>query len=131
MKANELESHLRQWADEVNCQGSLIELSYDGIAMVVVFDEHADRMRVMSPIVHVDELQDEQLLSAMEANFHQALDARYAIGDEVVWSAFIHPLRDLTADLLKSALTQVATARRTFGTEYTSGHLTFGGLGLA
>ncbi len=31
----------------------------------------------------------------MIANFHTALDARYAISDGVIYAAFIHPLSSL------------------------------------
>lgn len=50
-----------------------------------------------------------------------------AISDGVLYSAYIHPLSDLSRPQLKSAVVQVANLALSFGTEYTSGVLTFGG----
>jgi len=115
--------------DDLQAEGNVAEFSFQGVPLVLVFDVKADRMRLVSPIIEVQHLADGQLEAAMEANFHQALDARYAISNEVVWAAFIHPLSDLSPDLLTSAVRQVAIARATFGREYTSGALVFGGGG--
>ena len=59
------------------------------------------------------------------ANFHSALDLKYAISDDVLWSTFIHPLRELTVAQVKDAVSQVYYANRTFGTTYTSTDLVF------
>jgi len=77
--------------------------------------------------VEVEKATEEQILECMKANFDRALDARYCINQGVVWSAFIHPLGSLTPDLFFSAVSQVGTARATFGTDYSSGHLLFRG----
>ena len=61
----------------------------------------------------------------MKANFHTALDARYAISDGILWAAFIHPLKELTTEQVKSAITQVYSCARTFGTHYSGGTLIF------
>lgn len=63
---------------------------------------------------------------AMEANFHTALDARYATTHGQMWSVFIHPLASLDDDLFRSAIHQVAVAKMTFGDTYTSGVMQFG-----
>jgi hypothetical protein len=62
----------------------------------------------------------------MESNFHKALDARYAESNDILYSAFIHPLSALSETELIKALDQVATLALTFGTSYTSGELTYG-----
>ena len=64
---------------------------------------------------------------ALVANFHTALDTRYAIADGVIYSAFIYPLGSLTEEDLRSAIKQVTKARNTFGTEYSSGGIYFPG----
>lgn len=110
----------------VRQQGPVINFSYDGIPLVLIFDKDADRMRLISPIVNVRELQPGQLERAMAANFHSTLDARYAISNQVIWAVFIHPLSDLSPELLASAVRQVATASLTFGDNYTSGEMHFG-----
>ncbi len=112
---------------DVVIRGHQTEFAFDGVQMMLIHDPRADRMRIISPIVSIDDLEPGQLESAMAANFHTALDARYAVSNGVVWAAFIHPLSSLRDDGLRSAIRQVASARATFGTTYTSGHLVFPG----
>ena len=64
-----------------------------------------------------------------EANFHTALDARYAFNKGILYAAYIHPLSTLTKAQLESALEQTATLAATFGKEYSSGSLIFKGSG--
>ncbi|MEE8126039.1 MAG: hypothetical protein V3T42_09525, partial [Nitrospirales bacterium] len=54
-------------------------------------------------------------------------DARYAVSQGILYSAFIHPLSTLDEGMLKSAMDQVANLALSFGSEYTSGSLVFGG----
>jgi hypothetical protein len=102
-----------------------INFVYDGVPMACISDATADRMRITSPIGTVSETSARNLLLALEANFHSALDARYATSDGVVHAVFVHPLSSLTPPELESAVRQVATAARTFGTAFTSGELVF------
>ena len=88
---------------------------------------NASRFGRIVAVCDVDRTGPEDLEKAMEANFHSALDARYAISNGTVWAAFIHPLSEITERMLRSAIRQVATARVTFGNEFTSGELYFGG----
>ena len=73
------------------------------------------------------DLSDDHLRAAMVSNFHLALDARYAIGNGVLYATYIHPLRELTKDQLQSAVRQVSNLKTTFGSTYTSGELQYGG----
>ncbi len=127
MSVERMLSNAEGMCDSLSAEGNVVELSYRSVPMVLVYDLAADRMRIVSPIVEVQDLEPGQLEAAMTANYHTALDARYAIGNDVVWAAFIHPLADLSERLLKSAIHQVAMARATFGEHYTSGELVFGG----
>ena len=68
----------------------------------------------------------EQRSLMLIANFHSALDARYATGRGVVYAAFLHPLSALTEAELHSALRQVAALARNFGTSCSSGELLYG-----
>lgn len=82
-------------------------------------------MRVMTPIVALDEMSQEQILSCLSANFDRALDARYCLNNETLWGAFIHPLGSLTAELFHSACFQVSEVAHNFGDSYTSSGLSF------
>lgn len=81
----------------------------------------------MTPIEAVAEINSEQLYACMAANFDRALDARYCIDEDYLWSAFIHPLSDLSPELFASAVSQVAGAKENFGGDYSSGALYFAG----
>ena len=63
----------------------------------------------------------------MQANFDTALDARYAIAKDTLWSAFIHPLHSLDDEAFLLGLGQVVNLVNTFGSSYTSGLLIFRG----
>lgn len=97
----------------------------NGYNVFIVYDTNADRMRIVSPIAKIADVTEEQIKKAMEANFHTALDAKYAISNGIVWSIFVHPLSDLSEKLFISAIDQTVVAAATFGKEYSSGSLSF------
>lgn len=92
-----------------------------------VYDEEADRMRIMTPILQASFLNEEVQTRMLQANFDSVLDARYAIANGIVWATFIHPLSSLTEKEFLSGISQSVTAAETFGSTYTSGAVTFGG----
>lgn len=95
--------------------------------VIIVIDTEADRMRIISPIVKNEDVPTEIYTRMLQANFDSALDARYAIANEIIWGAFIHPLRSLSDEELLSGIAQVVTVADTFGTTYSSGALIYGG----
>lgn len=95
--------------------------------MLAVTDTNAGRMRVITPIAEVDALPAEAMMRLMQANFDTALDARYAVGQGLVWGAFIHPLDSLTTRDFASGVLQTHTLAETFGTTFSSGALNYGG----
>ena len=90
-------------------------LQYENLKVQVITDERADRMRVIVPIAKVEDVDKEELIRLMQANFDSALDARYCIANGVLWSAFIHPLSILSDEEFISGLAQAITAAATFG----------------
>ncbi|MBY0524216.1 MAG: YbjN domain-containing protein [Gemmataceae bacterium] len=92
-----------------------------------ITDEKHNRMRLICPVAEMKDVQEPQLLRCMQANFDSALDARYCVYKEQLWSAFIHPLAELTDHSFLSALDQVATLAHNFGGSYSSGALVFRG----
>ncbi|MEM8981881.1 MAG: hypothetical protein AAGC71_02550 [Pseudomonadota bacterium] len=99
----------------------------EGLETTVVFDDAADRMRIVIPIVSADELEPELLTRLLQANFDTALDARYAIANGQVWGTYIHPLSPLTDEQFLVGLAQTANVVLTFGTSFNSGVFIFGG----
>ena len=98
-----------------------------GVEVTIITDENADRMRIISPVVDVESLDNDQYKRIMQANFDTALDARYAIAKSYLWSAFIHPLSPLTDRQFIEGIGQVVNLVTTFGTTYHSGSAVFGG----
>ncbi len=98
----------------------------DDYELMLVFDATANRMRLMSPIIQAEDLQPELMTRMLQANFDSALDARYAVASDIVWSIYIHPLAEITETQFASALAQVITAAATFGGSFSSGALVYG-----
>ena len=103
------------------------QFNFQDRPLMILTDENANRMRIMSPVVEASELQDGQEKKMLEANFDRALDAKYAIYQGVVWSVFTHPLAELTVEQFRDALKQVTALAQNFGTTYTSTDFVFGG----
>ena len=113
MTQAQLESAIRAMADSAEGGGGVLQFEYDGVILVCVSDIANDRMRIVM----------------LAANFHTALDARYAMSKGVLYAVFIHPLSTLAPVEISSAVRQVATLMQTFGREYSSGELNFPGPG--
>lgn len=109
----------------VHVEGNVVAFQFGEVKLLCISDPNADRMRIISQVKRVEEASAEEILAAMRANFHSALDARYAISQGVIFAAFIHPLSPLTAEQVVSAIRQVASARETFGDSYSGGTLFF------
>lgn len=114
-EGNDLEGGNGQW-----------QLTLNGQQLLVIADGTHNRMRIVAPITATDNLTAQQVQAMLVANFHSALDARYAVTDGTVVSVFLHPLSSLQENDFRSGLRQVASLASTFGTDYTSGELGFG-----
>ncbi|WP_227500008.1 YbjN domain-containing protein [Synechococcus sp. PCC 7335] len=126
MTLERLATVLRETDSEVQGANGQWQLTVGDRPVVVLADASRDRMRIIAPVVAVSELSPQSVQNILLANFHTSLDARYAISDDTLVSVFVHPLRSLEEDYLRSAISQVATLADTFGTTYSSGGLGFG-----
>lgn len=127
MSAEGLKSLIEQSADALEQNGNTIRFSYQERPLICIYDENANRMRIISPIVERKDIGEEELLNAMVANFHSALDVKYALSDEIIWAVFIHPLNELSEHQVLDAIEQVYNASVTFGSTYSSTDLVFPG----
>ena len=121
----QLKTIIQSSADEVQGQDGQWQFKINNRILICVTDVNHNRMRIITPIVEVEKLSPEEILSALAANFHTALDVKYAISDGVMWSAFIHPFKELSKDQTRDAIEQVYSAAETFGTSYSSTNLVF------
>ena len=112
--------------DDAKVDGNVVEFTFANRTVVMIAAPQANRMRLVSGVIEAQQLSDDQLLSVLVSNYHLALDARYAVGNGVLFSVYVHPLAQLDEELLLSGIRQVATLAETFGTTYTSGELSFG-----
>ena len=129
MTRERMEEILRSLGSDAEGPAGTLDFSFAGVPMVCISDTRYDRMRIIAPVISVSDLSAEHVVSIFEANFHTALDARYASSQGVLYAAFIHPLSSLTERQLLSAVRQVANLARSFGTTYDSGELVYGGGG--
>jgi len=100
---------------------------YKETPILCVTDQNNNRMRFVCPITESKNLDKDLLLDSLTANFHSALDVKYAISNGILWSAYVHPLKELSDTQVESAISQVYLAAKTFGTTFTSTELIFGG----
>lgn len=108
-------------------EGGMWSFKIADVPVTIVTDEKNDRMRIMVAIRKVDEVDDAELMRLLQADFDSALDARYAVAHDILWSAYIHPLAALHDRQFISAIGQTVNLALTYGTSYTSGELVFGG----
>ena len=126
MTLSRLDAILKEDASEVQGSNGQWQIVVGDRPLVVLADQTNNRMRIVAPILPTSELEAQQIQSILLANFHTALDARYAISEDTLVSVFVHPLTSLDETYLRSALSQVATLADTFGTTYSSGEIGFG-----
>jgi len=125
MTNEKLEKVLTQMADSIQGQPGNWQFLVKDRLLICVTDTQNNRMRIMSPIIEQKKLAYTDMLKLMEANFHTALDVKYAIANEVLWSVYIHPLKELSTEQLITGVEQVYVAALTYGTTYSSSGLAF------
>lgn len=121
-----LDRFLREFAGKVEGGDGQWGFEFRGTRMMMFSDATHNRMRIIAPVGDATKLDKTELMLMLQANFDRALDAKYAIYKDVVWSTYVHPLGELTHSEFESALKQVETLRATYGTTYTSTELMFG-----
>ncbi|MEO1389302.1 MAG: hypothetical protein AAFV85_18350 [Cyanobacteria bacterium J06634_6] len=131
MTVERLEAILETEGSSLQGRNGQWQITIGDRPVFVLADVTSNRMRIFTPVAPATALSSEQVQSILLANFHTALDARYAISDDALVSVFIHPLNSLNDDYLRSALSQVAMLADNFGTTYSSGAIGFGPSGPA
>ena len=111
----------------IDSQGGAWRFVHRGYPVYIFTDTNADRMRIMVPVVEAKTLDQDRLFRLLQANFDTAMDARYAIAQQTLWSVFLHELSSLSDDQFHSGFLQTVTLAATFGTDYSSGAWRFGG----
>jgi len=113
-------------SDDVERHGSAFRFTISGVVVVCVADVAHDRMRIVAPIAPLSQLEADHVMASMVANFHTALDGRYALSEGTLFALFVHPLSSLTTEQAKSGVEQTVNLVNTFGDTYAASDLTFG-----
>lgn len=127
MTPSKLGTMLEKISDSIVSQKTQWRFIIKNVPFITIADSTHNRMRIMSPVVESGKLSEELKTASLMANFHTALDVKYAISDNVLWSVFIHPLKELTEDQVLDAVSQVYYAKVNFGTTFSSTSLVFPG----
>jgi len=127
MKPEKLKELLEQVADTSLINGNSVQILYHEMPIFCIYDENANHMRIITPIIETKDIVEKQLLNMLVANFLSAFDVKYVLSDETIWSIFTHPLKELTDHQRIEAISQVHAASITFGVTYSSTNLVFPG----
>ena len=100
MTNDRLDGLIRQTSKTVKGEAGYWQIKIGGRDVLVITDARHNRMRIMSPVAAQDQLDKDELIRLLEANFGSALDSKYALRDQTLWSVFTHPLAELTDCLL-------------------------------
>ncbi len=120
-----LERIIKAMADSSRGERGVVEFDFNNVRMYVISDRQHNRMRIVAPVAEYAKLTREELDAILVSNYHKSLDARYAVSEGVLYSAYIHPLAELNEGQVRSAVRQVSNLALSFGTDYSSGELSF------
>lgn len=127
MNNERLDQLIKRFDENAAGEKGFWQIAYENMDVFVITDESANRMRIITKVTDAKQLEKEHLYRLMQANFDSALDARYAIAKDGIWSTFLHPLSSLVELDFYSGLAQVITLATTFGSSFSSGALVFNG----
>lgn len=125
MTVKELHKIIRKKTNIREHNDDIWNVEYKDFPVMIVADNKANRMRILSPIVPRNAVNERLLEKLLEANFHSALDAKYCIWEGVIISIFTHPLKELNKERIVDAIQQVVRLSETFGTTFSSTDLNF------
>ena len=112
MTPTKLGTMLETISDSIVNKSSQWQFIIKNTPFIAIADSTHNRMRIMSPIIQSDKLSENLKTASLMANFHTALDVKYAISDDILWSVFIHPLKELSEKQVIDAVAQVYNANR-------------------
>ena len=126
MNNQKLEGILKKQGEIIESREGYWQLKYLNRILIVVTDQKNNRMRIITPIIDEKEMKKSYYSEVLKAQFDRALDVKYALYNGLLWSIFVHPLKELTESQLIDAISQVFYAAHNFGGSYRSTNLQFG-----
>jgi len=125
MNNAKLDKIIKANSSDVEGKDGYWQFKYKNMYLLLVTDQKHNRMRLITPIIEEEKLPENYFKNALRANFHTALDVKYALADGMMWCVFIHPLKELSEEQVLDAMSQVYYGAVTFGTSYSSTDLVF------
>lgn len=125
MNNQKIDSLINSLSEEVEGGQGQWQFSVGETLFICLTDETHNRMRVIAPIIEEKEMDVDDAKRCLVANFHTALDVKYALSEGIVWAVFIHPLKELSDDQFKDGVRQVYNAAVTYGDSFSSTELVF------
>ncbi|MHC5028226.1 MAG: hypothetical protein ACYTGR_15850 [Planctomycetota bacterium] len=95
------------------------------IEVYIVADEVGDRMRIMVPVARVDRSEVDLLWVLLLANYDRALDAKYAVYENLVWATWSRRLSWSDAVEVEAAITDVICLARNTGSTFATGDVVY------
>ncbi|MAZ67007.1 MAG: hypothetical protein CMF25_07835 [Kangiellaceae bacterium] len=92
MSQTKMEDIVHSMATKAEGNKGYVRFEYQGVTMLLISDVTHNRMRIIAPVATFADLNESHKEAMLESNFHRSLDARYAISDGIVYSAYIPPL---------------------------------------
>ena len=126
MTNESLEIILKQNGSIIEGRRGYWQVKYKERLLTIITDPTHNRMRIITAIIEKKDIKKAQYAELLEAQFDRILDVKYALYNDVLWAAFIHPLKELTEEQVIDALSQVYYAANNFGGSYRSTDLQFG-----
>lgn len=126
MTNKKMDGIIRKAAQKVEGELGSWQFLYGNRPIMIITDENANRMRIMTPIIEEKDMPQGRMKTLLEANFDRALDSKYSLFKEVLWSTYTHPLKELTKEQFMDAMRQVVRLADTYGSTYTSTDMVFG-----
>ena len=112
--------------DAIEGPSGAIRTIVDEVEIYLISDPTNDRMRILARVADVNRVDPRIVNVLLQANFYRTLDARYAVSEGIVFSAYLHPISTLSREELISGFDQVLALAKNFGTTYSSEKLDFG-----
>jgi len=125
MNNKQLDVIFKSLTNEIEGAAGNWEFVINDIHFICLTDELHNRMRIIAHIRDHNAMTKDDLKRCLEANFHSALDVKYAISDKALWAIFVHSLKELSDLQVEDAVKQVYSAVMTYGTTYSSSNLYF------
>ncbi|MEO0827264.1 MAG: hypothetical protein AAFY67_16760 [Cyanobacteria bacterium J06642_9] len=98
MTIERLEEILQDAANDLQGGEGQWQLTLEGQSIIVLADAASNRMRIVAPVVAANTLSAQQVQAMLVANFHSALDARYAVTNTATTVPFVTAYRASRAE---------------------------------